>query len=223
MRGTRRCALCSTLGAAQHVVLSRWATSPQPAAWAQVGAGRGARRGGGLPRGFRLPADFGGGEGEEEDEDDGREELKALLKKLQARGLLCQRRRLALLNLLAGLKFESARDTDPPNCFTVWRAPRACWAGQPRAQHAHSAHSAAWVLLSQPRGAPAQPTPLLLLPASLLPQEANPPAEVLRVALREYKRLARSSEQHPGYAMCAPSPPSHPSLVLSASLSVLCL
>jgi hypothetical protein len=32
-------------------------------------------------------------------------------------------------------------------------------------------------------------------------QEANPPAEVLRVAMREFKRLQRGSEQHPGYAM----------------------
>ncbi|GAB4821799.1 hypothetical protein N2152v2_008845 [Parachlorella kessleri] len=97
-------------------------------ALAPLGAGRGRRTG--LPRAFRF-SDLGGGEGDDgEEEEDGKEELKALLKKLQA-----------------------------------------------------------------VRGGRGPPGLLKKL------QEANPPAEVLRAAMREYKRLLRGSEQHPGYAM----------------------
>ncbi len=44
-------------------------------------------------------------------------------------------------------------------------------------------------------------------------QEANPPPEVLRAAQREFKRLQRGSEQHPG----AQTWPKHTLLFLSAS------
>lgn len=43
------------------------------------------------------------------------------------------------------------------------------------------------------------PPPLPRRPAPA--QDASPPPEVLRVALREFKRLQRGSDQHPGYAM----------------------